>query len=299
MVDEVYELESYPSEDSKVRAESHTPSPGGNAANVAFMLKKLWGSQAEVRICSYVGDDLLGDYLVGECCGRHISTASLVRLPQHKTSKTVVLRTAPNRTCIHLKACPDVDLEMFKQGFCSSIPSSNRVWVHFEGRNTLETLEMMKLVRTSSPENVISLELERCRLGNEYKLLEQSPLVCVFSQTYLQHFGFGFDTVKQFFTEILLAREQLGPRTGLGLWVVTFGSRGSVSCLVSRTALASELAVVVEPTPLRVIDSLGAGDCFMAGLIYHVSQHGLGSHPTAAVQFATQVAVHKLQRLGI
>lgn len=296
IVDEVYDLDEYPKEDSKVRAKSYSLHAGGNAANVAFMLKKLLQSNDDnVSICASIGDDILGSFLLEECSRRSISSKFISQLAKQETSKTVVLRNTPSRTCIHLKSCPDVDFCSFAKRF-NSKTSHQYYWVHFEGRNTKETMKMMQLVSQTSPNNLLSLELERSRLGDEFELLKASPSICVFSSHYLESYGFAFDTVLGFFEQFLLAKG-LAP-TMAAMWVVTFGSRGSVSCIVSPEGLVDNTYYhYCAPSQVQVVDSLGAGDCFMAGLIHFVALHGLEQRK--AIEFATKVAVEKLQRVGI
>ncbi len=238
-------VKSYPQEDQEVRALSQQYRRGGNAANTLVVLSRLghecaWaGTLAAEPDADIIRHDL----------ETHNIDLSAVHTTDHgkvPTSYVALSRENGSRTIVHYRDLPEyhsqdfvrIDLERFD-------------WVHFEGRNLDEVTLMLKHLRSERPELPCSLEVEKPRPGIE-ALFSQVNLL-MFSREYAQHQGYRSAT--QFL-------EQMAKRNLHADMSCTWGAEGAY-------ALGKEGEIIHTPAfpPAEVVDTLGAGDTFNAGLI--------------------------------
>ena len=306
-IDEVYDLAEYPEQDSKVRATSKALQRGGNAANTAVVLSGLLADKEagvksnRVFLCAAISDDAEGKFIEQDLLEHKVGTCGLIwrSSREESTPKSVVLRVKDTRTIVHHRNSREISPEEFNQALkavqdSTEVDKGMSLWVHFEGRSTQDTLEMMQTVRSQAGRPCrMSLELERARTRDECQLLTTSPEVVVFSNSFVKSFGF---TNFQLFIESFLLAQGYGPRDSReALWVCTVGEQGSIGAVVLQNRLL-ELFHVPAATVTAVTDSLGAGDAYLAGLLYSLGTLALSNRE--ALGFATDVAAHKIQKTG-
>lgn len=269
-LDIVNRVAEYPGEDSEVRASAQTRRVGGNAANTAIMLSSLgecvaWlgnlgdGPEAGfIRGCfDYHGVD---HHLAPQVAGGRVPT-SCVTLSEASGSRTIVhFRDLPEYPASHFLA---LDLSPFR-------------WVHFEGRAIAELKAMLAHVRARYRLSV-SLEVEKPREGIEALFGEVDLLL--FSRDYL---------AARAVQEPAGFLQRLPP----GIQATcTWGVRGAWG--------RDEAGVVIhQPAwkPPQVVDTLGAGDVFNAGMIHAASR---GWPMQRALAFASRLAGEKCGREGV
>jgi len=154
--------------------------------------------------------------------------------------------TSASRTIVHYRDLPELDAQQFAR-----IDLASFDWIHFEGRNVPELLKMLARVRAIRPQLQVSLELEKPREGIESLLDKPSLLIC--SRAYALQCG---QTDPHEFLALL---HRLAPQADL---VVAWGDAGAYG--LSRNGIASYSPAF---PPGHVLDTLGAGDTFNAGLI--------------------------------
>jgi sugar/nucleoside kinase (ribokinase family) len=305
-LDEIYDLDSFPEEDTKCRAKTRTLARGGSAANVAFALRKLLPSENIVGIVTAVGHDSDGKFLLEECSTSGIDTSCVIIRDDQTTPKSVVLRVKATRTIIHHRDLDEVFANEFidkYQRLCETLKSQTTkpLWIHFEGRNTKETSEMMKYTRFENEGRkvLLSLELERARTFDEHKLLLHSPDVVVISQSFMKQLR--FDDVANFFENFLVANGYGPTTTREALWIVTMGEKGSVGAVVTSSGVKRYFTCPAENVADRVVDSLGAGDTFLSGVIFKIGHADsiLLTVAEEAVKYATTITAEKIQRYGL
>ena len=148
----------------------------------------------------------------------------------------------------------------------------------------------------------MSLELERSRTRNEYTLLETSPSLVVFSNSFVK--SFGFTNIHSFFEGFLLLNGY-GPRGRDALWICTLGERGSIAAVVSRSEIKQffhcPAAAHIDVFQGGVVDTLGAGDAFLAGLVVAIGITPIhfDAAAVAIVTYATNTAGEKIQTFGL
>jgi len=271
-VDVINTVDRYPGEDDEVRASAHRITRGGNATNTLVVL-----SQLGYR-CDWAGvlADGSGSRVIEEDLRRYgVGLAHCVRLDRGKnpTSYVILNRTNGSRTIVHYRDVREFSFEDF-----SRIDLAPYAWIHFEGRNVDETLSMMRLSRLR-PGLRCSLEVEKDRTGID-QLFDLADVV-LFSRAFA--LGRGFATGPAFL-------RALRPKTVCPLLVCGWADAGAYAIGEAEQPYAAPAF-----PPAQVIDTLGAGDCFNAGII-----DGLicGDSPSSLLRNACRLAGRKCGREG-
>ncbi|XP_046843219.1 ketohexokinase-like [Xenia sp. Carnegie-2017] len=257
-LDIVNTVDSYPKEDEDMRALSQKWQKGGNAANTAVILRQTLKVNCDV-LCSF-NTDMAGRFVRGELERRGISTDNC---PLHEncgfpTSCVVVNHETGSRTIIHSRNnLPELSFSHFDE-----LDLTLYTWIHFEGRrNELEIKKMIKKIRdfnrTHNIEIKISVELEKKR--DELKMLLTIANVVFIGKDYAQFLGYSSpqECVNNLSKEV---------KSGTIL-ICPWGEQGAVGYICD-----GELYSSTAYPPVKVVDTLGAGDTFVAGVIYCMNQ---------------------------
>jgi ketohexokinase len=239
-------VETYPDEDSEVRALSQRRCRGGNATNTLTVLSHLG------HACAWAGvwvDNNDGHFIRAELEAAqidmrycHIETQACMPV-----SYITLNRANGSRTIIHYRDLPEFSFADF-----AHIDLSAYTWLHFEGRNVAETLRMLQHARRLPVR--ISLEVEKPRPGIE--ALYPYADVLLFGKQFVrtQHV-----TAQDFLRHLDLPDSNL---------VCAWGEEGAYGRGAGDTRIWHSPAF----TPPRVVNTLGAGDTFNAGIIHALSQ---------------------------
>lgn len=242
-LDIIFQLDRHPNEDDEMRARGLRTCRGGNAANTAIVLSQLG------HACSFIGvlAQAPETAVIEQDFARHsVNTAHCPRLPGRPPTSSIYLSGA-GRTIVHYRELPELSAEQF-----CAVDLTPFDWIHFECRNVPELAKMLAHVKKHRPDVPISLELEKPRDGMESLVHTPSLLIC--SKTYAQHCG--HDDPQQF----LAWRQQNSPHADI---VVAWGESGAYGKPASGTVCHRPAC----PPENGVVDTLGAGDTFNAGLI--------------------------------
>ena len=268
-LDIINTVNQYPTEDDEVRAVSQRLCRGGNATNTLTVLSQL-GHQ-----CHWAGvliDEPDARTIEQDLAHYQIDTTACQRLNHGKmpTSYITVSKATGSRTIVHHRDCPEYSF----QAFCQ-INLADFDWGHFEGRNIAETLQMIRYLRQHYPQLPCSVEIEKPRPDIE-TLITEVPLV-MFSKQYAQANGY---------TQASKLLESLP--NGLQA-TCTWGDAGA--WYYENQTIAHCAAF----PPTTLVDTLGAGDTFNAGLI-----DGLLKTPNLAqaVEKACRLAGRKCGQSG-
>lgn len=272
VLDLVLQVDHYPAEDEEMRASSRRADLGGNAANTARVLAGL--GDAVTLLATLAPDDEAATlrHLL-DAAG--VDTRHLVTAPAgHTPVSYILVNDNGSRTIVHHRdlaelACADFQrLRLTRYG-----------WVHFEGRNAEAVACMLTQLRGTGFSGGVSLEIEKPRPGIE-ALAAQVDLV-LFSRAYAEAKGYAD------------APTLLGGVRALShpaLMTCTWGAAGAWA-MTPDGHLHHAPAVV----PPRVVDTVGAGDVFNAGLIDALAA---GHSPAAALTQATRLAGRKVGQVG-
>lgn len=244
-LDIVNEVDGYPEEDSEVRAIAQRICCGGNAVNTLSVLRLL-GHRCEFG--GVLTDDPNGIIVREELRRREIRMAAARTYNGGKTPTSYVCLNRRNgsRTIVHYRNLPEYRYE----DFCA-VDLSKYDWLHFEGRQVVDTRAMLQRVRHERPDLPVSLEIEKPRSGIE--TLFEGPQLLLFSHVYMKAKGY-VDPL-----EFMRAMSKKIPNAEL---VCALGAEGAMA-----TGPDEEVYFSPAFAPAQVIDTLGAGDAFNAAII--------------------------------
>jgi len=267
-LDIINRVETYPAENSEVRAAAQSQRMGGNAANTACVLAQL-GVQA-----FWVGNLAQHSPIIDDSFSHHgVDAALAVRIPGAVMPTSYILLSEANgsRSIVHYRDLPEYHAEEFLK-----LDLRAYDWVHFEGRAIDQLKPMLKHARGMYGLPV-SLEVEKPRAGVE-ELCGQADLL-LFSRDYALKQGFSN-------AEALLRSLPEGV-----LSTCTWGEQGAWAIGHDGSLLHQE-----APQPPSIVDTIGAGDVFNAAMIHaRSSGHTMAQALQSAVALAsTQCAVEGL-----
>jgi ketohexokinase len=273
VLDRVIDVTCYPQENTESRCLTMSERLGGNAVNSLMVLAQMGHS---VSWCGTLAQDSASHVLKQQLNAAQIdhSTAQSIKKGSTPISTILVAQDTGSRTISHFRHLPELDFEHFAQ-----ISIEDYDWLHFEGRNIDALIGMFNIATAFLTHQPISLEVEKERDGIDACLA--SANVIMFSQ----HFALGRGYTEP--DNFLRAMQALAPRAKL------FCGWGNVGAFAMEEghfyqALANSDTIVV--------DTLGAGDTFNAGVIDALIRgHSTGE----ALELAVRLAEKKIAQHGI
>ncbi|MEW8505546.1 MAG: PfkB family carbohydrate kinase [Candidatus Thiodiazotropha sp.] len=273
-LDIVNNVAVYPDEDDELRAISQQQSRGGNAANTLVVLSQL-GHQ-----CSWagmLGDDAASRLILDDLRRNGVDTGWATIHPggRSPTSYIVSSRATGSRTIVHYRDLPEYGYTAFE-----TIDLGGYDWIHVEGREVSVCEAMLGHARETAPSARISVEVEKPRKGIE-RLMGLADFVMI-SKSYAS--AHGYSNAQQLFAAVR-------PYSASALLFAAWGDAGA--WLQQADGRSAHLPAF---TPTEVVDTLGAGDVFNAGLIDALMA---GSDAESALRRGVQLAGEKCGRRGL
>jgi len=274
-LDIINTVDNYPEEDTEVRALNQRICRGGNVTNTLVVLSQLG------HHCTWGGvwiDEPDGQRILEDLADHAIDTSFCRIESQGKvpTSYIVLNRCNGSRTIVHYRNLSEFNFDDFK-----TIDLSAFDWLHFEGRNISETARMLERVKQTYPTRSVSLEVEKpCP---QIEQLFSQVDVLLFSKVFVQRSIHHTDNPIIF----LKTLQQHLPNTRL---VCVWGEQGGYALDTEGTVLHSQAYL-----PPKILDTLGAGDTFNAGIIDSLSRQ---QDLATALIHACQLAGQKCGKVG-
>lgn len=288
VVDVIHVCSEYPIEDSDKSCLNGYLQRGGNASNCCTVLRQLSADCEFLGILSNLDEFL---YLTKDCNRRVIYTENCPRVPYNPPISSIILnQRTGTRTIIHNdNKYPILTYKVFQK-----LDLSLYEWIHFEGRNVGQTLQMIDMINEYNRKLLyfdakikISVELELC----DRSLIPLCAKVdyIFLSKSIATYMGWSTssEAVKGF--ETLVKNMQKTPyKYNI---ICPWGSK-DVAVMSSVDGFQTVPAVKVQ----HVVDSLGAGDTFIAGFIFATSR--LQMSLLDAIEYANKIAAAKIQQFG-
>ena len=271
-IDIINSVDHYPAEDEELRAQSQRIARGGNATNTLIVLSQT-GHQ-----CSWAGtlaDDVYAGLISNDLDKNNVKLDHVQIVEGSSTPVSYITLNQKNgsRTIVHHRDLPELELDWLSQ-----IDYTQYDWIHFEGRAVETLLSLLSGLDRKQSKYRISLEVEKPRQGID--ALFAYVDVLMFSRAYLQA------TESSSAEQLLKSIHNQYPDITASC---TLGNQGAL--LIDSTGRCfRQNALKVE-----VIDSIGAGDVFNAGLINSLL---MTDNMDQALKQACVLAGNKCRQIG-
>ncbi|XP_015126329.1 ketohexokinase [Diachasma alloeum] len=266
-LDIVQTVNTFPVEDSDTRCSDYRWQLGGNSANNCTVLSLL-GSSTE--FFGVLGNDYQFHFLQDDMRKHGIDFSHCPRVQGIgcPTSTVILCSNSGSRTIVHYNPnFPELTLEDFEK-----LNLEDYSWINFEGRNIPRVLTMMQHVETyndslkegESDRSPVTISVELEKMNSE--LLDLLPYadVAFVSKDFAR--SRGHDNMSEAIRSI--AQDIKSGATIVCAW----GDRGAM-------ARTRDGTIVQSPAfpPTKIVDTLGAGDTFVAATIHYLNNIKLRS----------------------
>lgn len=286
----------FPSEDHKLRATNLSRRRGGNVANTLEVLQQFPSTTDNVDLnllCVLPSKSSPGAEFVRNSLGPEVKMDSCIYREAHsEPASSYILKSeeSGSRTIVNYNELPEMTLSEFKERISRLAEDEKRTWFHFEGREVETSTQCLQWLKSEYPGCVRSVEVEKPnRPGLENMALEAD--VVFFSKTWAE--AAGFSDAK------LLLGEQAKALKDASLLCCTWGAQGAA--VLSPVDGSLHIARSAPEVDAQVVDTIGAGDTFTAGIIQQLLRPeaiATGGRAKAAVEFANQLAGRKVLQEG-
>lgn len=288
-LDTVLTVPSYPAADSKLRASGLVRRRGGNSPNTLEVLQQLAlldkNSSISASLCAVFPRRDSADMKFAESSFQPpVDMKCIHRNEYENAMSSYIIKSASDdsRTIISYSELPEMSVDEFVK--IAEEVGDEANWYHFEGRIPETTLQCVHYLKHNWPNMRISVEVEKPgRQGLEE--LAALAHVVFYSGAWAKNLGFTNPA------DFLMARES--SLQDAQLLCCTWGSSGA--CALDRTGLYSVEAFAERGA--SVLDTIGAGDAFNAGMLWTLLSRGHWSLQDK-LAFANELAGRKVLRHG-
>jgi len=237
---------------------------GGSALNIASILARLG---VPTRLVGEVGQDFLGDWALARIAEQKIETRFIQQLPDTATPLSLAelepegdARLSLYRAFGHNRFSPD------------SAAMARAKWFHFGSLSAFDPRNIPGI------ESLLEIALEFDVLVSFDPKLHADPNDAYWAQLqrympYVSVLKASLGDARRMFPKALHEPQSLLERLvelGAPITVLTLGANGAMAAFRTRMTRVPAIRVAVA-------DTVGAGDAFMAGLIYGMMKQEIGS----------------------
>ncbi|KAI1738535.1 Ribokinase-like protein [Xylaria scruposa] len=295
-LDTILSVPHYPAEDSKLRASSLQVRRGGNCPNTLEVLQQLLqGNDESVKVRPYLVTCLPSRHApatmqIIESFGvdSPVDLSRCIFRDEHEQpASSYIIRSSAtgSRTLVNYNELAEMSFHEFVAA--AEGVGGEDAWFHFEGRIPATTLQCIQWLRRSKPKARVSVEIEKPGREGLDELVAEAD-VAFFSRSWAE---------SNLYTsaEKCLRAQSAKARKGSHLFC-TWGSQGAAGSSPDGTTMSCS-ATQPDQT-IHVIDTVGAGDTFIAGILFGFLQHSHDWDNGTKLSFAVQLATCKVQQEG-
>ncbi|KAI4234839.1 MAG: hypothetical protein L6R40_006628 [Gallowayella cf. fulva] len=294
-LDTILNVDHYPAEDSKLRASSIIRRRGGNCPNTLEVLQQLLDSNPQVSpislaLCAVLPSSTSPGYqeIKSSFAEATDLTHCICREDNTEPASSYIIRSkaVDSRTIVNYNGLREMTVEEF----ASVVDGLGKGlgWCHFEGRIPDVTLSCIQHLRQHHPAVKVSVEIEKPDREGLQDLAALADVV-FYSKSWSQ--GNGYQTPED------CLRGQATLTSNASLLLCTWGESGVTALeLPSQTITACP---AFKEEGHAAVDTVGAGDTFIAGMLFGLTCHLDDWHLSRKLGFANEVAGRKVVQEGL
>ncbi|WEW54750.1 ketohexokinase [Emydomyces testavorans] len=290
-------VDHYPKEDEKLRASSLSRRRGGNTLNSLEVLQQLLECRqsTESQMCMPL-------YAVAVLPARSSAAVKEIEASlglkvdlQHSiyretcsepaSSYIIKSQSTGTRTIVNYNQLPEMTTDEFIEK-ADNLPAGPK-WFHFEGRIPDVTLKCIQYIRQNSPADKVSVEIEKPGRTGLQELAAEADVV-FYSKSWAQANGHRSPQ------DLLQAQSSLAPKASV--LCCTWGEQGAAG--LDKHLMAYIHTPASKDAQHPIVDTIGAGDTFIAGMLYGLICHENNYSLQQSMDFANRLAGRKVTQEG-
>ncbi|KAL6245986.1 hypothetical protein RBB50_007139 [Rhinocladiella similis] len=291
-MDTILSIPYYPAEDEKLRATNIHRRRGGNVPNTLEVLQQLVRPSDErgpqLYLCSVMpSSSSVGSREIKASFGPNVDLSHCLYRNDHSepaSSYIIKSTSADSRTIVNYNDLPEMTCSEF-MAISDSFVDNETIWYHFEGRIPDVTLQCIQHLRRKHPKVKVSVEVEKPGRPGLESLAAEADIV-FYSKSWSRERGYLDATA--------CVREQATIARNASHLFCTWGEAGATAFDVKHQKIYCQQAVPVS----CITDTIGAGDTFIAGVLYGMLWRDNDWDVSRILNFANSLAGSKIGQEG-
>ena len=270
--------EKIPSIGETILGDSYNIGPGGKGCNQAIAIARLGG---KVNFISKIGKDDYGQLAINTLDQNNIDTSTIIQSADHQTGVAGIMidkKTGKNAINVITGAPSTLTIE--------------------EVNKNIEKIKNSKIFLTQLeiPKDVTLYTLKKAKENKVLTILNPAPASEISKEfyNYIDYFTPN-ETEAEFYTGIKITNEKQAKEASIKL--LNLGLKKVIITLGEKGLFYSDgnEDIYLKATPVKAIDTTGAGDAFNGGLAYALSKN---KSIKESLSLANQVAGLSTLKLG-